>query len=301
MEIAGLRYLLAVAEAGSFARAATKLAVNASTLTRRVAALEDELGVTLLERSRSGVRVTSGGTVVLIEVRRILAALEAVAKAAQSNGSGKMGGFRLGVRVPPSGEPLGTLLAKWRRDHPHVDLTLFEMSDHDLYTAIKSRRLDVALIAGYGLWPDVACESLYTERLFAALPAGHRLAKRESVEWDSLRTETILVQDWDGSHATREYYASLLGIGIPFSSHAASKLSVLGLVGAGFGVTLATESQSQVAVPGVVFRKVAEDNAYIQIQLVWDAEAEDAVAGRFIAFMRDGARSLAALAVGPLS
>jgi DNA-binding transcriptional LysR family regulator len=297
MQLPALRYLLAVVEAGSFTKAAAHLGVNASTLTRRVAALEDELGLTLLERSRSGVRLTSGGVTVMVEVRRMLAALEAVTKAARCNGVGKAGEFRLGVRMPPVGEPLRTLLARWHSDHPRVALTLYEMSDHDLYTAIEARRLDVALLAGYGAWPNVVTEPLYCERLFAALPIDHPLSDRETVDWSALRNETVLVQDWADSHATREFYASLLGIGVPFHPHPAGKQSVFGLIAAGFGITLATESQSQVLFPGVVFRPIAENNACVQVKLAWAADSEDAVVGRFIAFMRDAARSQGAFGV----
>jgi LysR family transcriptional regulator, benzoate and cis,cis-muconate-responsive activator of ben and cat genes len=70
MQIKALRYLKAVVEAGSFARAAARLGPNSSSLMRQISSLEDEPGLTLLERSRSGVRLTSGRAAVMIEVRR---------------------------------------------------------------------------------------------------------------------------------------------------------------------------------------------------------------------------------------
>ena len=97
----------------------------------------------------------------------------------------------------------------------------------------------------------------------------HALAERDAVEWDDLRDETILIQEWDDSQATRELYASLLGKSARFHPHPASKQSVFALVAAGFGVTLATASQAEVTVPGVVFRPIAETNASVQIDLVW--------------------------------
>jgi DNA-binding transcriptional LysR family regulator len=106
MELRALRYLAAVVEAGSFAGAAVQLGMNSSNLTRQISSLEDELGLTLLERSRSGVRLTSGGAAVMIEVRRMFADLDAIAKAARANGVGKHGEFRLGLRVPPVGDRL---------------------------------------------------------------------------------------------------------------------------------------------------------------------------------------------------
>ena len=240
MELASLRYLLAVIEAGSFAKAAGKLGVKASTLTRKVTSLEDELGLTLLERRRSGIRMTSGGAIVTVEIRRMLVDLEAVTKAARCNGAGKVGEFRFGVRMPPVGEPLKGLLERWHREHPQVELTLWEMSDHDLFTAIENRQLDVALVAGYSDWPNVVSQRLYRERLFAAMPVGHPLLERADLDWHALRGEPMLVQDWPHSHATRDFYASIVGSGVSFRPHAAGKQSLLGLVAAGFGLTLAT-------------------------------------------------------------
>lgn len=66
---------------------------------------------------------------------------------------------------------------------------------------------------------------------------------------------------------------------------------MFGLIGAGFGVTFAVESQSQVNFPGVVFKPIAEMNAYVDVRLAWLPDAEDALVGRFISFMRDAARN----------
>jgi DNA-binding transcriptional LysR family regulator len=120
---------------------------------------------------------------------------------------------------------------------------------------------------------NVIAEPLYRERIIAALPVDHPFAKEESVDWSALRGEIILVQDWADSHATREFYASLLGVGARFSAHGASKQSIIGLVGAGFGITLATESQAQVAFPGVVFKPIKEPNAFVEVLMTWAADA----------------------------
>lgn len=289
MELRAFRYLKAVVEAGSFAAAAARLGMNSSNLTRQISSLEDELGLTLLERRRSGIRLTSGGAAVMIEVRRMLGDLEAVAKAARANGMGKRGEFHLGLRIPPVGDRLTTLLRQWRVEHPDISITVHELPDHELSNAILRRTLDVAFFAAYGVYADLATTPLVRERIFAALPQGHRLAAKKAISWHDLRDEAILVQDWEDSHATREFYASLIGIGLPLRSHPASKQSVLALVAAGFGLTLVLESQAEVSVPGVSYRKIFEENANIDIVLAWAPEAEDAAVGTFVSFMRDHA------------
>lgn len=289
MEPRAFRYLKAVVEAGSFAGAAARLGMSSSNLTRQISSLEDELGLTLLERSRSGIRLTSGGEAVMVEVRRMLNDLDAVARAARANGIGNRGEIRLGLRIPPVGDRLTSLLRQWRIAHPGVSITVHELPDHELSNAIQRRRLDVAVLAAYGVYPNLMTAPLIPERIFVALPQDHRLAAQDTIHWRDLYDEAILVQDWEDSHATREFYASLIGIGLPLRSHPASKQSVLALVAAGFGLTLVLESQTQVTVPGVAYQQIREENASIDLVLAWAPEAEDAAVGCFVGFMRDHA------------
>jgi DNA-binding transcriptional LysR family regulator len=283
--------LSASASAGNFGRAAESLGVQTSTVSRRVARLEDELGLTLFERGHFGIRLTAGGRAVMVHVRRALADFEAVKTSARYNALGNVGQIRLGIRMPPVGKPLQPLLETWHKKYPNVDIVLYEMNERDILAGVEERRLDVALMTKHTLWPHAVAEPVYRERVLLALCGRHPLARRRRVKWDDLREQTFLVQGWDESQTAREFYASFLGSGVNYQAHAASKQSVLALVGAGFGVTLVTKSQTEVRFPGVVFKTISEKNAWLEVDLVWMPENEEAVVGRFIAFMRDEARS----------
>lgn len=291
MDLSQLRYVAAAAEVGNFARAAAALRLNTSTISRRIGRLEEELGLTLFERGRAGVRLTPGGRAVIVHVRRALAELEMVRCAGLENGTGQVGEIRLGVRVPPIGEPVQSLLSTWPELHPKVSLTIAELPDRDIVTALEERRLDVALLPSFMLWPHAEALPLYRERLVAAIPSSHPLARRDEVVWPDLADEIILVQGWEESQAARELYASFLGSGMRFHAHAVSKQSILALVGAGFGVTLAVSSQSEATFPGVVYKTIGEPNAWLRIDLAWMPETDEPAIGRFVAFMRDEARS----------
>jgi DNA-binding transcriptional LysR family regulator len=291
MEVRDLMYIEASAAAANFTRAARSLGINTSTISRRVGRIEDELGLALFERSSAGIRLTNGGRALLPHVRRALAEFDAIKLAGIQNGKGLAGEVRLAVRMPPVGEPLHSLLADWRQQHRDVRLAVFEMNELEIQAAIRERRIDVALMTRHTLWPDAVTAPLYRERLLVALPRGHPLAGCRAINWTTLRRETFLVQGWDNSQSAREFYASLMGGGGRFLGHPASKQTVLALIAAGFGVTIATESQSQVAVPGVVYRPISENNAWVDIELLWFPDAEDPAVGRFVAFMRDEARS----------
>jgi len=177
VEIRDLEYLAASATAGNFARAAEAAGISTSTISRHVARLEDELGLALFERGHSGVRLTSGGRAVLQHVRRVLGELEALKNSGSMSGAGDVGKIRLGVRLPPIGTQLVSLLAGWRARNPNVTLTVAELSDCDLVSEVEERRLDVVLTASQALWPRVASVPLFRDRLMAMLPAAHQLAR----------------------------------------------------------------------------------------------------------------------------
>ncbi len=291
MDLLDLRYLSIIVETGSFSHAAQSLGIKTSTISRRISRLEDELGVTIFERGSFGIRLTAAGRDVMVHVRRSLDAVENVVRSGKNTGAAKTGRLRLGVRMPPIGQPMQSLLASWRVAHPGVVLTLHELNDSEIFTALVERALDAALVTSNTLRSGATTVPLYRERLVAALPVLHGLTSHDSLTWEYLRTETFLTQGWEGSHAAREFYVSLLGDGAKFFSHPAGKQSIMALVGAGFGLTLAAKSQSEVTFPGVVYKPIAEDDAWVQVELAWLPTSEDAAVGRFIAFMRDEARS----------
>ncbi|MPZ35916.1 MAG: LysR family transcriptional regulator [Rhodospirillales bacterium] len=291
MDLVDLRYLSIAVETGSFSSAAQSLGVNISTISRRIIRLEDELGVTIFERGSFGIRLTAAGRQVMVPVRRTLDGLDSVRQVGKSSGAGMTGHVRLGVRMPPVGDPLQSLLAAWRNQHPDVVLTLHELNDHQISAALTERSLDIALVTTHALRRGAHSIPIYREPLVAALPHGHILASYESLTWTLLRDQTLLAQGWDNSHSAREFYASLLGDSVNFSSHPAGKQSVMALVGAGFGITLAMQSQAEVVFPGVVYKPILEEDAWVQVELAWRPTTEDAAVGRFVAFMRDEARS----------
>jgi len=291
MEVVDLYYLTTVAEAGRFAVAAKLLGVDTSTISRRIGCLEDELGVSLFERDHSGIRLTRAGRLIVPCARRVLFHVDEVKRMGRQFASGVAGELRLGVRNPPIAGAARDLLAGWRAMCPDVALTVVEGNQRDLALGLKEHRLDVALVTGHEMWVQVSAVPIFRERLVAALPADHVLAARQMLDWASLRLETILVQGWDENQTQREFYAALLGSGARFAVHAASKQTILALVGIGAGVALAAESQSEATFPGVVFRPIDEPNAWLDFGLVWLPESEDPIAGRFVAFMRDESRA----------
>lgn len=292
MEITDLRYFAASAEYGAYGAAARVLGLQPSTLSRRIARLEDELGLSLFEKGGFGLRLTAGGRAILAETHRTLKDIADIARVGRSNGAGLTGEIRLGVRMPPVGEPFRGHLASWRLSHPDVRLTVHELDDHVLCTAVHDRRVDLVLVPQHALWSGAASELICNERLFVALPCDHPRSTDEVTTWEGIRRDRFLVQDWEDSHVTSEFYRARIGDGVELSCHPASKESLLALIAAGFGVTLVTAGQAQIAYPGIVFRPIGERDAIVSVMLAWAPDREEAIVGRFVAFMRERVKSL---------
>jgi DNA-binding transcriptional LysR family regulator len=189
------------------------------------------------------------------------------------------------------GEPLATLLGGWHAAHAGIALTISEMNDRELAAALEGRHVDI-IITFLGAVPrNLPRLSLYREPILAAVSAEHDLALANSLSWQELKNENVLIQGCAENRPTHDLYSSFLGAEARFCSHAASKQALFALVSAGFGITLATGSQSSVAFPGVVFKPIREPNAFLELELVWRQELEDAAVGCFVAFMRDQIRS----------
>lgn len=248
------------------------------------------MGLSLFERGRAGVRLTASGEAVMVHVRRALAELDAVSNAGRQTSGGGGGEVRLGIRMPPIGEPMRSLFFDWRKRHPDVALTLIELNDSDLPMLLEQRQIDAALVPSYMIWPHATRMIVYSEPILAAMPQQHPLTSRQALKWRHIAAETFLVQGWGDNQAQRAFYTSLVGVAAKFQVHDSSKQSILALVGAGYGITLATRSQAEASFPGVVFRPVREPNAAVRVDLVWMPELEEPAVGRFVAFMRDTPR-----------
>ena len=124
--IADLRCLVACADAGTLPRAAKLLNVEISTVYRRISNLEDEFGLSLFERHRSGIRTTRAGRAVVERARRVLAEMESFLQMGCQHASGAIGEIHLGVRVPPIGGAAFALLESWHSSFPDVVLKVVE-------------------------------------------------------------------------------------------------------------------------------------------------------------------------------
>jgi LysR family hydrogen peroxide-inducible transcriptional activator len=242
MNLQELRYLVALAEHRHFGRAAEACHVSQPTLSSQIRKLEDELGVTLLERTNKRVDLTPVGSQILVHAQEALsqaAQMEAVARAARDP---LVGPLKLGV-IPTLAPYLMPLILKpIQQAYPGLIIELWEDQTRALIEGLRNHRLDAALLATAPEVPEITEIELFDEPLLAALPSAHKLAKAKAVSERSLAGELLVLAEGHclSNHALEACGAKAGPARSPFQSsmQAATLDTLVNLVAAGYGATL---------------------------------------------------------------
>jgi len=250
MELHQLRYFCAVAETGSFSRAAEQSHVSQPSLSQQILKLEDELGARLFDRLGRSVRLTDLGKTFLPRARAVLRELEA-ARGDVVEQKDSVGG-PVSVGVIPTVAPyfLPPLLTSFSRKFPQVRLTVVEEITPVLLERLRAGTVDLAVLALPLRGHEFETFPLLTERLFAALPKKHKLAARRTISLKDLRSQPFLLLR-DG-HCFRDTAVAAcdrarLDPQIVFESGQFS--SLLSMVGAGMGVSIVPAMATEKSAP----------------------------------------------------
>src|SRR5258706_13685463 len=242
MELRQLRYFCAVAETGSFSRAAEQTHVSQPSLSQQILKLEDELGARLFDRLSRSVRLTELGKTFLPRARTVLRELEAAKDDVVERKDFIGGPVTVGI-IPTVGPYfLPPVLTSFSRKFPQVRFTVVEEITPALLDRLRAGAIDVAILALPIRGHEFETAPLLSERLFAALPRSHRLGKRRSLFLKDLRSEPFLLLR-DG-HCFRDTAVAAcdrarLHPQVVFESGQFS--SILSMVSAGMGVSIVPE------------------------------------------------------------
>jgi DNA-binding transcriptional LysR family regulator len=280
---------LIVAECLSFRRAATVLGVRQSTVSRRVRALEDKLGVSLFERHSGGVRLTAAGNRFLDRARFALVQLEHAVDSAGAAGRGESGTLRVGIVSSMAAGFLRELVHSYVERHPDVGLQISEGGLREHVALISKGRVDVAFVMGTPAIPNCDIAQFWTERLFVALPAGHPLCEREQVEWQDLHEERFIVRQSDAGLAIHDHVIKRLA---DLGHHPSvqrldvGRETLVHLVALGLGIGFTSEAAIAMSFPGVIFRPIAGDAEILPFSAVWSPSNDNPAFRRFLSLAR---------------
>ena len=193
MELRHMRRFLAVAEELHFARAADRLHIEQSPLSRAIKELEFDLGVQLFERTTRSTRLTWAGQVFLKDVRRVFAALDQARVNVKAAASGYHGTLRIAVSDGIVPSRLAALLAQCRAEEPEVETRLFQTPFAQQVKGLRSDLYDVGFAQSNEVGDGILAEPVWHDPLVAAVPARHPLLihKRIPLE-DVLRYPLVL-------------------------------------------------------------------------------------------------------------
>jgi LysR family hydrogen peroxide-inducible transcriptional activator len=234
-----LQFLTALADQGSFVRAAEAIGVTQPTLSAGIKELETTLEAILVERGRSGAVLTVAGAEAAERARRILAEVEELARAARGAGAPFSGSFRLGAIPTIAPFLLPKALPALRKRYPGLKLQLKEDMTARLVDGLRSRALDAAVIALPYAAHGIEAEAVADDEFLFLGPRGHPLADRNDLMPEHLQSEEVLLLE-DG-HCLRDHALSVCRAAPnkPAPDVGATSLATLVQMAAGgLGVTL---------------------------------------------------------------
>jgi LysR family hydrogen peroxide-inducible transcriptional activator len=239
MNLRGLQYLVSLADHKHFGRAATASFVSQPTLSTQIKKLEDELGVTLVERAPRKVMLTPAGHDIAERARRILAEIDQLKESARRTRDPEAGSVRLGIFPTLGPYLLPHVLPKIRERFPRLELLLIEEKTEVVLRQLREGRLDVGVLALPLHDEQLHVEFLFEEPFVLAVPQAHALAKRSTLSLHDLAHERLLLLE-DG-HCLRDQaldVCTLAGSGERNGFRATSLETLRQMVAANVGITL---------------------------------------------------------------
>ena len=296
MDFLDLRAVICVAEAGSFHKAAKALSIGQSAVSRRVARLEDLLGVSLFERHSSGARLTHAGTRFVSQMHPIFKDLGVAVETAQTAGVAGNGSLRIGLIASLSKGIVREVIEAFVADHADIDLCLAESDRSNLMTMLCHRTIDAIYLAGE---PELGAGDglkLVEEDIFLAVQADGPLAAHDRLKWEDVATSTFVVSAREPGPEIHDYIirrVSDLGRPANVRRHRLGREGIMNLVGLGFGVSLVADHWRGVRYPNVEFVPIGDEEETVPFSLTWRPDNDNPALRQFVSLARVPARRAA--------
>lgn len=300
LDLKHLRYLIAAADHGSFRKAAAVLQVQESAISRRIRDIEDRIGASLFLRRPDGVSLTLAGQRFVGQVHQALGHIREGIDEVATIGRAERGHIKVGLFSTLASGFLSELFRRYDGEHAGVHVDFFEGEATDHAKAVRQLELDVAFVIGSSEWPDCDAVQLWSERIFAALPEDHDLAEEAELAWDQLADEDFIVRDTGPGRQIKDYIAGRvheIDADAHFEIQRVGRSNILNLVALKRGLTLVSESESTIKVPGVVYRPIRGEK--VPFYAVWHSRNDNPAFRTLLSLAKSMSRSSSAAAATP--
>jgi len=272
MDLRQLKYFVTVAEELSFVRAAQRLHMSQPPLSQQIKALEEDLGVELLFRTRREVKLTDAGRVFLAESRELLEKAQAVAHRTRQAAGGEHATLRVGMATSALFHVLPPLLERMRALLPGVSLTVTDMNSDEQVRSLAVDRIDLGFIHARPDIRGMARCNVVTDSFAVALPAAHALAGQATLRLRDLQDDAMVA--FSREHAPALFDALIASCQqenfSPRIAHVARHpASLLQMVQLGLGVSIVPRTFGHATMPGVVFKPLPGMAARLRIDAIW--------------------------------
>jgi DNA-binding transcriptional LysR family regulator len=292
IDLRSLRYAVLVADHHSFRKAALALGIHQSAVSRRVRSLEDAIGVSIFERRSGGAYLTCAGVEFVATIRRVLQEIDTAISIAGVAGLGATGRITVGWYASLSNGELRDTLVEYIGRYPGVMVRVVERSRSQLIARLKSKAIDIAIVAGEIDRMIGDAMSLWSERIMIAVPQEHPLSLRSRIQWEDLKGERFLLTNREPGPEIHDILIAQLAVPgdkPTVLSHDVSRENVLSMVGAGQGISLLHECGTAATYPGVVYREIYGDDEPTRVGNVayWRTANDNPALRRFLSLLRE--------------
>ena len=217
--------------------------------------------------------------------------VQAMALLAKAEHQAKAGHLSIGFYASLSAGHLRTALLDFTTHYPEVVFSAFEGSRANLLAKLQSGTLDIVIVSGEADVPDIETLPLWAERIIIALPRTHQLVDRAIVYWNDLKGEHFLLSSRDPGPEFEDLLVAKLaapGDRPAIVRHNVSRETLLGMVGAGWGVSLLYEAGTGMTHPGVVYREVCDAHGPTRIahSAYWCQDNTNPVLSSFLSLLK---------------
>jgi DNA-binding transcriptional LysR family regulator len=233
-----LRTFLAVQKHLNYTHAARELLLSQPAVSRQIRQLENALGVRLFEQLGKRLHLTDAGKTLLREASRLLGGLDRVREALLAHQDARRGALRIGASTTPGFYLLPSVLGRFHRSHPEVEVSYMVANSHDIADAVLSNEIDLGFVGTRLSTPELVAEPIARDEIVFFASASHPLAARKRIELAALAGETWVARE-KGS-ATRKLVERRLArarIGLDRAVVLGCPEAVKALVAGGFGVS----------------------------------------------------------------